>query len=103
MFLSDLLEKRDEIKKIVEKNKGSNVRVFGSTANGDATETSDLDLLVQFKDNASLFDLIETKLELQELLHIKVDVVSENGLKDNEIGINIKRSAISLWIEIKHI
>lgn len=96
MLISDLREKRDEINKIVEKNKGSNVRVFGSTANGNATETSDVDLLVQFKSEASLFDLIEVKLELEELLHIKVDVVSENGLKDNEIGSSIKRSAISI-------
>lgn len=96
MLISDLLEKRDEINRIVEKNKGSNVRVFGSTVNGNATETSDVDLLVQFKNDASLFDLIEVKLELEELLHIKVDVVSENGLKDNEIGSRIKRSAISI-------
>lgn len=96
MLISDLLEKSDEIKRIVEKNKGSNVRVFGSTANGAATESSDVDILVRFKEDASLFDLIETKLELQELLHIKVDVVSENGLKDNEVGSSIKRSAISI-------
>lgn len=96
MLMSDLLEKRDEIYRIVEKNKGSNVRVFGSTANGNATETSDVDILIQLKSDASLFDLIEIKLELEELLHSKVDVISENGLKNNEIGSNIKRSAVSI-------
>lgn len=42
MLLSELLEKREQINKIVEKNKGSNVRIFGSMANGNATETSDV-------------------------------------------------------------
>lgn len=58
MFTNNLIEKRDEINRIFEENKG---QAF------------------------SLFDLIEVNLELEELLHIKVDVVSENGLKDNEI------------------
>lgn len=96
MLIEDLIEKRDEINRIVEKNKGRHVRVFGSTANGNATDSSDVDLLVQFNKEATLFDLIEVKLELEELLHIKVDVVSENGLKNNEIGSSIKRSAISI-------
>lgn len=94
MLLNELLERKDEIHRIVEKNKGSQVKVFGSIVNGNVTENSDIDILVKFSEDASLFDLVEMKLELENLLNKKVDVVSENGLKDNEIGQNIKRSAL---------
>lgn len=96
MLLSELLKKKDEITKIVNENKGRRVRVFGSTADGRSTENSDVDFLITFSEEASLFDLIEIKIELEELLGNKVDVVSEKGLKDNEIGRSIRRSAISI-------
>ncbi len=96
MLLSELIKKKDKIRRIVNKNKGSHVSVFGSTADGSATENSDVDFLVTFQDDASLFDLIEIKIELEELLGNKVDVVSEKGLKNNEIGKSIRRSAVSI-------
>lgn len=59
-----------------------NVRVFGSVARGDATEDSDLDLLVEFEPGRNLFDLVGLKQEIEEALgdRTKVDVVTENGL-----------------------
>lgn len=96
MLLNELLLKKNEIINIVENNKGSNVKVFGSTAEGNSNESSDVDLLVKMSHDASLFDLVEIKLELEELLEVKVDVISEDGLKDNEIGRNIIRSAIAI-------
>lgn len=101
MLLDELLNKKEDIYKIIEKNKGSQVKVFGSIVSGKATDQSDIDILVKFRDDATLFDLIEIKLELEDLLNEKVDVVSENGLKNNEIGNNIKRSALLIWIETK--
>lgn len=56
------------------------LRVFGSLALGAATESSDLDLLVDLKPNRDLLDLIESKLDLEELLGWEVDVVTEGGL-----------------------
>ena len=56
------------------------VRVFGSRAREDARPDSDLDLLVRFEDGRSLVDLVSMKLALEELLGIRVDVVSERGL-----------------------
>lgn len=103
MLLKDLLKEKDRIKEIIERNKGIAVKVFGSIVRNEAKEDSDIDFLVEFKRDASLFDLIEIKLELEELLDNRVDVVSENGLKDNEVGNNIRKSAVSIWIEIKPI
>lgn len=94
MLLDELLNKKEDIYKIIEKNKGSQVKVFGSIVSGKSTDQSDIDILVKFRDDATLFDLVEIKLELESLLNRKVDVVSENGLKNNEIGNSIKMSAM---------
>ena len=50
--------------------------LFGSAVRGEATECSDIDLLVEFEGKKSLLDLVGLKLELQELLGRKVDVVT---------------------------
>ena len=82
MTLEALLKaKRDEILRICAKYGARNVRVFGSVARGDADEHSDIDLLVEFDTERSLLDHAGLWLELQELLGVKVDVVSERGLK----------------------
>jgi len=82
MTLETLLKaKRDEILQICAKYGARNVRVFGSVARGEADEQSDIDLLVEFDPNRSLLDHAGLWVELQELLGVKVDVVSERGLK----------------------
>ncbi len=103
MLLNELLLNKDEIIRIVQQNKGIKAKVFGSTANGNSTKNSDVDILVKFKKDASLFDLIEIKIELEDLLNRSVDVVSEDGLKSNAIGENIRRSAIAIWDGTKYI
>ena len=42
------------------------VSLFGSQARNEATTTSDVDLLVEFSDAASLFDLVRLKQFLEE-------------------------------------
>ena len=82
MTLETLLRaKRDEILQICAKYGARNVRVFGSVARGEADEQSDIDLLVEFEPNRSLLDHAGLWVELQELQGVKVDVVSERGLK----------------------
>jgi predicted nucleotidyltransferase len=82
MTLEALLRaKRDEILQICAKYGARNVRVFGSVARGEADEQSDIDLLVEFEPSRSLLDHAGLWIELQELLGVKVDVVSERGLK----------------------
>ena len=82
MTLEALLKaKRDEILQVCAKYGARNVRVFGSVARGEADEQSDIDLLVEFEPNRSLLDHAGLWVELQELLGVKVDVVSAHGLK----------------------
>jgi hypothetical protein len=72
---------RDEILKIAARHRARTVRVFGSVARGDAGEGSDIDFLVDFEDDSSLFDLLHLAEDLRELLGHPVDVVSAGGLK----------------------
>ena len=77
-MLSDLPV--DEILRVARENGATSVRVFGSRARGDASATSDLDLLVRLEPTRSLLDLIGMKQALEDLLGIKVDVVTERAL-----------------------
>ncbi len=56
--------------------------VFGSYARGEETRDSDVDIMVEFSENSrvSLFDFIRIMNNLQDLLHKKVDLVTEKGL-----------------------
>jgi predicted nucleotidyltransferase len=51
-----LQQKRQSNLEIAERYGASDVRVFGSVARGDASEQSDLDLIVRFAPDRSLLD-----------------------------------------------
>jgi len=80
MLYDVLQEKRYLILKIADNHGVQNVRVFGSVARNEDVPTSDLDLLVEFEKERSLFDLIRFQQEIEELLDINVDVVTENAI-----------------------
>ncbi len=54
--------------------------IFGSFARGEEREDSDLDILVELGEGKSLLDLVALKLDLEELLERKIDVVTHNAL-----------------------
>jgi len=54
--------------------------IFGSFARGESKKSSDIDLLVEFKGEKSLLDLASLKITLEELLKMKVDVLTYNSL-----------------------
>ncbi|MEM2109996.1 MAG: nucleotidyltransferase family protein [Candidatus Odinarchaeota archaeon] len=56
------------------------IGLFGSYVRGEESEESDLDILVEFKEPISLFEFMELEEYLEEILKIKVDVVSKKGL-----------------------
>ena len=75
-----LKEKRDTIIALAAKHGALEPRIFGSVARGEAGHGSDIDLLVKMEEGRSLLDLIALVLDLRDLLGVKVDVVSEDGL-----------------------
>ena len=83
MTTKELLKmKREEILKVAAKHGARNVRIFGSVARGQAREESDIDLLVDMEEGRSLLDLGGLWWELNELLDVEVDVVTEKGLRE---------------------
>jgi predicted nucleotidyltransferase len=54
--------------------------VFGSLARGEGGEKSDVDLLVELEPGRSLLDLAELKVELEEVLGMRVDVITYDSL-----------------------
>jgi predicted nucleotidyltransferase len=71
---------RDVILQIARKHNAERVYVFGSCARKEETPESDVDLLVDFNQNATLFDQVDIQDEMNTLLDCKVDVVSRRGL-----------------------
>jgi predicted nucleotidyltransferase len=74
-----LRELRDEIER---QYKAEIEGIFGSHARGDESEDSDLDVLVNFKEKATLLDWVGLGQFLEEKLHCKVDVVSKRALRE---------------------
>ena len=96
MHLDDLLkEKRSEILQIATRYGAYNVRIFGSVARGDADSSSDIDLLVEFKRGTTLLSHAAMMQELEDLLGVKVDVVSERGLRER-VRERVMREAVAL-------
>jgi predicted nucleotidyltransferase len=73
-------EMRQEVLRLAERHGARNLRVFGSVARGEANETSDVDLLVDWEPGRSLLDHVALVQDLQELLGIKVHVGTERSL-----------------------
>lgn len=74
---------------------GLDLDVFGSVARGVASPSSDLDLLVEFPASPSLEQFMDLKLALEDLLKIRVDLVTRNGLRA-ELREQIEPEAVAL-------
>ena len=70
-------------KKIIDyliRYKPSRIGIFGSYARNEDNFNSDIDILIDFQDKISLFDLGGIKHDLSEILNRPVDIVTGNGL-----------------------
>jgi len=61
------------------------IGIFGSFARNENTPTSDLDILVKFKDGITLLQLIKLENTLSEKLNIKVDLVTEGAISNKKL------------------
>lgn len=80
---------------IKRKYKVREIGVFGSVVRGEQKTTSDIDVLVDFEDNADLFDLVGLGLFLEERLGQKVDVVPMRALR-KEIKETVLKEVVHL-------
>jgi len=82
MSIEELVQThRDAIQRIAQKHGVLRVRIFGSAARGNATDESDIDLLVETGPETSAWFPAGLILDLESLLGHRVDVVTEQALR----------------------
>jgi hypothetical protein len=77
------ITKENILTKIIDylkKYKILNVRLFGSFARNEENNNSDIDLIVNFQERKSLFELARIERELSEQIGIKVDLLTEKSI-----------------------
>ena len=67
---------------IRERYKAEILGVFGSFVRDEQSQSSDVDLLVRFFEGASLFDLSGLAIFLEDILQLKVDIISERAVRE---------------------
>ncbi|MGD0587193.1 MAG: nucleotidyltransferase family protein [Thermoplasmata archaeon] len=70
----------DEIRRLARKHGAERIMVFGSVRRREATEKSDVDLMVRWKRPVSLLDRAGLRTDLEKALGRSVDLVNEGGL-----------------------
>ena len=72
--------KRAEVRAATGRFRAANPRVFGSVLHGTDQDGSDLDLLIDALPGATLFDLGGLQVELEDLLGVRVDLLTPGDL-----------------------
>ena len=77
----EALETIRSLQSELKKFKVRDIGLFGSVVRGDQKQSSDIDVLVDFTDDADLFDFVGLGIFLEEKLGQKVDVVPKKSLR----------------------
>lgn len=90
----------DDLKKIIvpiaEKYHISKVYLFGSFARGDQNDISDLDLRIEKGELKGMFALCGFYTEVEEALHMKVDILTTGSL-DEDFLKKIEKDEVLLY------
>jgi uncharacterized protein len=92
-----LREIEKKIIHILRKNKAKRAGIFGSYVRGEQKKNSDVDILVELDKSLSLYDVIGIKIELEETLKKKVDLVEYDTIR-SELRDNILREEVAIEI-----
>ena len=95
MRLAELQQLAPQLHELLARHGASKPAVFGSVARDQATPGSDVDLLVDLPAGASLFDRVELKSALEDLLLTRVDLIRRRNLKP-DFKVTVEAEAISL-------
>jgi predicted nucleotidyltransferase len=71
--------------------------LFGSYARGEAKPDSDVDICIEKGKIRSLFQLGGFYADLEENLDKEIDVVTLDGLKDNDFKHNIEKEMVEIY------
>ena len=77
----DIAKTSRQMRSILVKYHVKKAALFGSILTGKMHKTSDIDLLIELPEKATLFDMLGVKIDLEKRLGRKVDVVEYEGVK----------------------
>lgn len=69
-----------KILEVLQRHDVKRASLFGSIVRGEMREDSDIDLLVEFQGRKSLLDLVGLKLDLEDTIKRRFDVVTYKSL-----------------------
>ncbi len=72
---------KQKILPILQRYGVKKIGLFGSFIRGEMREDSDVDILVEIEKDISLLDFVGLKIEIEEALGEKVDLVEYNTIK----------------------
>lgn len=87
---------QDDLKTMLKEQGVSYLGLFGSYARGEETQQSDIDLMIDFDETKSLFDLADIKIQLQEKLGKKVELSMRGHIKES-LKSYINKDLITLY------
>jgi predicted nucleotidyltransferase len=90
-----IMKLREDKPFLEEKFKVKTLGVFGSYIRGEQKKSSDLDILVEFREPVGLFEFMELEEFLEKKMGIKIDLVSKKALKPR-IGKHILEEVINV-------
>jgi uncharacterized protein len=73
---------RREIRELARRHGARNLRVFGSTARGEASAASDVDLIIDLEPGRTLLDLVALRREISAILGQPVDIATLDMLRE---------------------
>jgi predicted nucleotidyltransferase len=80
-MLSEIRNIAEKIIPVLKKHEVKKAGLFGSIVRGEATEQSDVDLLVEAPKDISLLGFVHIMHELEDVLGRKVDLVEYSAVK----------------------
>ena len=81
-----MLRRKTAIRAAARRSRARSIALVGSVARGDDTDRSDFDFLVDFEDDADLFDVAGLQVDLEDLLGQPVDIVDSAAVRESHIA-----------------
>ena len=92
-----LRQHRDQVREVIARYPVRNPRIFGSTARGQDSGKSDIDILVEPEDHTSLYDLARLERELESILGCNVDILTPASLAPDVAARDNWRLRPNVW------
>ena len=78
--MKNIKEIKEKIIPILEQNDVKKMSIFGSVARGEENKDSDIDIIVEFNKDKSLFDIVRIERQIKKVLGRRVDLLTPKSI-----------------------